>query len=188
MGTVALAQKIAVGIPEIYPPPANQYPEVMFAEGIAFDKETKQSKQVVFLVMKYGNKKNIYLVIEDQTYKMTEITNETYELGPGTKVFRYRSEDGSILTVLTQRFERWGQVAISGDFKNYLITFKPMYYYKYPRPLYEREIPVQKVARREIIQETRPVRRGLEQIASIEGIKIENLLQKSAKPITEWIG
>jgi len=192
LGATVLAERVLVEPPFIYPP--QEYPEVMFAEGVAFDKETKESKQVVFLVMKYDEEKNIYLIIEDQTYKMTEITNETYDLGPGTKVFQYESEDESILTILIQGFERWGQVAISGDFKNYLITFKPVYY-NYPRPMYEvgiaSEVPglgkVEKGVRGEIIEETRPVRRGLEEIENIEGINIRNLLRRPAKPIAEWI-
>jgi len=179
-------------MPEIYPDPVPPYPSIKFTEGVAYNKETHGSKQVVFLVMKYGEEKNIYLIIEDETYKLTEITNETYDLGYGTRVYKYKAEDGSILTILTQRFERWSQISVSGDFKDYLITFKPIYYYGYPRTtetygggegvvIHPGAGKVEKHLRKEFIEETRPVMKGLRKIA--EGV---NATQ--ARPMQEWIG
>lgn len=198
--TVVLAQSQSpfeipeVYIEEIYPRPLPPHPSITFAEGVAYDKEGQESKQVMFLVMKYGESKNIYLIIEDETYKMTELTNETYDLGPGTRIFRYVAEDGSILTILAQRFERWSQISISGDFKSYLIAFKPVHYYNYLRPTYSETgvLPagvgkLQKEIRKELIEETRPVMKGLAKIAKREGVTINDLLQRPAKHIQEWI-
>ncbi|MEM5882668.1 MAG: hypothetical protein QXQ77_00280 [Candidatus Aenigmatarchaeota archaeon] len=125
-------------------------------EGVAFDKTTNETKQAAFLVMEYGSEKNIYLVIGNDVFKMEEIGNITKP--EGTKIFFYKSDDGSVLTLLTQKFACGS--SISGDFKNYLITFKKPCCYKFNSiPLQNPGLgKVHKEVRNETRMETRPVR------------------------------
>lgn len=210
IATIVLAQNQSpfeipeVYIPEIYPDPVSRpNPSIIFAEGVAYDKESQESKQVMFLVMKYGERKNIYLIIEEEVYKMTELESEY--LGSGTRVFKYKAGDGSILTVLLQKFERWGQLSISGDFKDYLISFKPVYYNPPIEiaPLQTGRVvePLEPIGKmgteiasssmssdtgRSAVANIRQLQTGLKKISKIEGLDIEEI-QKSAKPIGEWV-
>ena len=164
---IALAQEPAATTESIVYP--KNPTKVLVLEGVAFDKSSKTSKQVIFLVMKYGNEKNVYLIIGEEVYKMTRITEEDYNLGPGTKVIRYKSEDGSVLTILVQKFSRYGQIGISGDFKNYLITFKPYYYRRaFPRPI-------------------KPIVKPVKELPKIDELNIGQL-KVTPMPLEEWIG
>ncbi|MEM5847001.1 MAG: hypothetical protein QXE97_02820 [Candidatus Aenigmatarchaeota archaeon] len=134
----------------------SNFPKTEVLEGIAFDKTTNETKQVVFLIIENGSEKNIYLLIGNNVFKIEEIGNITKP--EGTKIFFYRSDDGSVLTLLTKKFACGS--SISGDFKNYLITFKKPCCYKFnPIPLKNPGLgKVQKEIRNETRIETRPVR------------------------------
>jgi hypothetical protein len=121
-------------------PMPTQYPKVKVLEGIAFDKKSGEAVQAIFLKMIYGDRATYYLIIGEKGYSLKEVS--TSIVGPGTEVFQYESEDGDLLTILIQRFQRWGHVSISGDFKSYLITFKPIYRGHKPRPICGRKPPV----------------------------------------------
>ena len=168
IGTIAVAQTVSREMI----PPYHYYrePKVMLAEGVAFDKEKNESKQVIFLVMKYGEERHNYLIVGEEVYKLEKI--ESYKLGPGTKVIKYKGEDGSILTILIQRFG-W-RIAISGDFKNYLMVFKPMHYYS--KPIYE-------IKR---TQEIKPLMEKIREIGEKEGMNL-TWLEEKAGPVKEWI-
>lgn len=165
-----------------------QYPKVEMIEGVAFDKINNKTEQAVFLIMKYGTKESIYFIIGEEAYKMVKI--EEVDFGNGTKVFRYKNEEGDILTILTQKFGRWGCTSVSGDFKNYIITFKPICTYQrdfyITKEKYPGLGPLPKEVKEEIIAETRPVKFGLNKIANRERINIGKII-KSASSLEEWV-
>ena len=173
----AIAQQSSIAPP---PYPYSEYPKVRMTEGIAFNKETNETEQVVFLIMEYSGEKQVYLIIGDEAYGMKEIS-KIDDPNSGTRVYFYESEDGDVLTILVQRFERWGIVSVSGDFKDYLITFKPSYWHPYYPLKAEQTIEKTPTPRAPHVV---PVKRGWRKIASEKIKGIDKWLQK-AKPI-EW--
>jgi len=140
------------------------YPEIKVLEGVALDKNTNETKQAVFLTMNYGGEKSIYLIIGKEIFNITEAGNASKPEN-GTQVIFYKSEDGSILTLLIQKFK--GETSIAGEFKNYLITFRHRYRNCFElRENFGKQIvkinpglgKVQKEVRSEVRKETRPVK------------------------------
>ncbi len=140
------------------------YPETKVLEGIALDKTTNETKQAVFLIMNYGDEKNVYLIIDKEVFNMTEVGNVSKPEN-GTQVIFYRSEDGSILILLTQKFKK--ETSIAGEFKNYLITFRHRYRNCFEfKENFGKQIveinpglgKIQKEVRSEVRKETRPVK------------------------------
>lgn len=187
IGILAIAKATEIVQPiQVVPPRYPNIPRVEMAEGIGFDKTTNKTKQIVFIVMNYGNEKNIYLIVGGEVFRMSESGNISNP-EVGTKIFFYKSEDGGILTVLVQEFG-YGKIGIAGDFKSYLITFECPYnykYYNYPRTQNPGLGKVQKEIRSEVRTETRPVKGSWKDI-KIENIRLEEIA-KSAIPINSWV-
>ena len=181
--TVALAASSGESIIEewkstIIPPyPGPVYPDVKIAKGVAVDKYTLETEPVVFLVMNYRGEVSTYLFINGRFYEMEEI-DRSGSWETGTKVFKYRANDGSIMTVVIQHFDSYGTVSIAADFKDYLINFEPINKYG-PRiattsggvgitekPIYE-----------EIVRK----------IKQASGINVEDIFSKPTGQITEWV-
>ena len=146
-----------------------RYPEVSVAQGVALSKTTLETEPVVFLMIKYKGSIQTYLIIDDDLYKLSK-AYERYDWETGTKIFQYEANDGSTLTLIIQRYYSRGIVSISGDFKDFLINFEPIY--KYPRP-----IP---------IKEVRPLKNVAKELKKESGINIEDVLRIPSKPIAEW--
>ena len=168
VATHALAQGSMRSPPVI--PPQPRYPQVSVEQGIALDKDTLETQPAVFIEMKYGTKTIYYLIIDEDVYKMNK-TYSKYDWKTGSRIFQYMSEDGDTLTLLAQRYSN-GYIGFSAEFKNYIISFEPTYYYNhyYPRP-------VKTVTKPQITK----------QIEEGTGIDIENILKKPIKPIAEWV-
>jgi len=67
-----------------------------------------------------------YLIVGDDIYEMTK-TYEKYDWDTKTKIYKYKANDGSVMTAIVQHYNSEGIVSVSAEFKNYLITFGPMY-------------------------------------------------------------
>lgn len=168
IASIVLAQQ-GSGETKVIPPyPRPRYPEVTVAQGVALNKDTLKTQPVVFLMIKYRGNTQTYLIIDDELYRLSK-TYERYDWETGTKIFQYETDDGSILTVMVQRYSK-GIISISGDFEGFLINFEPIY--KYPRP-----VP---------IKEVRPLQHITKELKGESGINIEEILRTPAKPIAEW--
>lgn len=64
-----------------------------------------------------------YLIVGDDLYEMTKIY-ERYDWNTRTKIYQYEAEDGSVMTTIVQQYSP--RIA-SAEFKNYLITFEPLF-------------------------------------------------------------
>jgi hypothetical protein len=163
-------------IPPPYPPKP-RYPDVKIARGVAVNKYTSETEPVVFLIMNYNGQINTYLFINGKFYEMTEI-ERSGSLETGTKVFKYKSSDGSIMTVVIQHFETYNVVSIVADFKDYLINFEPINEYG-SRPLTANEGITSTL--------TQPVYKEISQkLKQASGINMEDIFSKPTGQITEW--
>ena len=169
IASIVLAQQESERTRIIPPYIRPRYPEVSVAQGVALNKNTLETEPVVFLMIKYKGSVQTYLIIDDELYKLSKIY-ERYDWETGTKIFQYEADDGSILTLIVQRYYSRGTVSISGDFKDFLINFEPIY--KYPRP-----VP---------IKEVRPLQNIAKELKEESGINIEDALRIPSKPIAEW--
>jgi len=68
-----------------------------------------------------------YLIVGSDLYKITK-TYEKYDWDTRTKIYKYRAEDGTIMTAIVQHNPE-GTVSVAAEFGEYLITFQPMYKY-----------------------------------------------------------
>ncbi len=142
-------------------------PITMVSNGIAVDTETLETKPVIFLEIKYKDVTNMYL-ISDKDFHKLKLVDEEYNWETETKIFKYETGDGKLLTVVIQKFDNNGLSSISGIFDGLIINFEPIYGHKpLPRPL-------------EIFEESATI----ETIENETGISIS---AKHAKPIEEWI-
>jgi hypothetical protein len=159
----------------LYPSP--RYPDVKIAKGVAVDKYTLETEPVVFLTMSYKGKMSTYLFIDGKFYEMEEIERSgSWETG--TKVFKYRANDGSIMTVAIQYFDSYYTVSIAADFKDYLINFEPISKNE-PRPL---------TVGSGISAVIKPVyEEVVKKIKQEPEINIEDIFSRPAGQITEWI-
>jgi len=157
-------------------PPKPIYPDVKIAKGVAVNKYTSETEPVVFLIMNYNGQISTYLFIDGKFYEMTEI-ERSGSLETGTKVFKYKSNDGSIMTVVIQHFENYNVVSISADFKEYLINFEPIYQYGV-RPLAETQTSVTEIP---IYGEI------VKKLKQTSGINIQDIFSKPTSQITEWV-
>jgi len=158
-------------------PPRPKYPDVKIAKGVAVNKYTSETEPVVFLIMNYNGQISTYLFIDGNFYEMTEI-ERSGSLETGTKVFKYKANDGNIMTVVIQHFDSYNVVSISADFKDYLINFEPIYEYG-PRPLSQTESTgvIEQPVYKEIVKK----------LKQTSGINIEDIFSKSASQVTEWV-
>ena len=163
--------------PTIIPYPTPKYPDVKIAKGVAVDKYTLKTEPVVFLIMNYQGEVNTYLFIDGKFYEMTEI-QRSGSWDTGTKVFKYKANDGSVMTVVIQNFDSYNVVSISADFKDYLINFEPIYNYG-PRPLQATETIG--ITERPVYQEI------VNKMKQVSGINIEDIFSKPAGQVTEWV-
>ena len=165
-------------VPSIIPPyPRPKYPDVKIAKGVAVDKYTLETEPVVFLIMNYQGEVSTYLFIDGKFYEMTEI-QRSGSWDTGTKVFKYKANDDSIMTVVIQNFDSYNVVSISADFKDYLINFEPIYNYG-PRPLQATETIG--ITERPVYQEI------VKKMKQVSGINIEDIFSRPAGQITEWV-
>jgi hypothetical protein len=153
------------------------YPDVKIAKGVAVNKYTSETEPVVFLIMNYNGQINTYLFIDGKFYEMTEL-ERSGNLETGTKVFKYKSNDGSIMTVVIQHFESYNIISIAADFKDYLINFEPIYEYG-PRPLTQTENTG--IAQTPIYGEI------VKKLKQAPGINIQDIFSKPASQVTEWV-
>jgi len=180
--TVALAKSEGIPIikewkPTIVPPyPGPIYPDVKIAKGVAVDKYTLETEPVVFLIMNYHGEVSTYLFIDGRFYEMEEI-DRSGSWETGTKVFKYRANDGSIMTVVIQNFDSYSTVSIVADFKDYLINFEPIYRYDSKPVTTGGGIGILKPVYEEIVKK----------IKQTPGINIEDIFSKSTGQITEWV-
>lgn len=163
IATLVLAQESEV-VSKVVPSPPHRYPIVHLAQGVALERETLETEPVIFIVMKFKGETKSYLIVGSEVYTMEKMY-ERYDWETGTKVFQYEAEDGSVMTLIVQRYP--GGTAISADFKNYLISFEPLYV-RPIRPLKPR-----------IVSE---VERKLG-----EEIDITDILRRPVRPISEWV-
>jgi hypothetical protein len=182
--TIALAQQetksLCIGTKCVIPPysPRQVYPDITLARGVAVDKNNLDTESVIFLIVKYNGETSMYLFINNDFYKMTEITNNN-NWNTETRIFQYKSNDDSILTVVIQHFDSYGFVSVSGDFKNYIIAFEPIYK-NGSRPMTTnqegdilKEIPTYETISKKLNQRT--------------GIVIDDILKSETQPIKEWV-
>ncbi len=161
----------------IPPYPQPRYPDVKIAKGVAVNKyNSEEIEPVIFLIMNYQGESNTYLFINGRIYEMEEIDRSgKYETG--TKVFKYRADDGDIMTVVIQHFDPYYTVSIVADFKDYLINFEP----------------INKNAPRVVpagggVGITKPIyEEVVEKITQVPGIDIEEIFEKPVGRVTEWI-
>jgi len=160
-------------------PPYSQrpkYPDVKIAKGVAVNKYTSETEPVVFLVMNYNGEISTYLFIDGKFYEMTEI-EKGGNWETGTKVFKYKSNDGSIMTVVIQHFDTYSIVSIVADFKDYLINFEP---------IYENEPRIAQIE--SIGTATQPVyQEVVKKLKQMSGINIEDIFSRPVGQMTEWV-
>lgn len=158
-------------------PPSPRYPDVKIARGVAVNKYTSETEPVVFLIMNYNGQINTYLFVDGKFYEMAEI-ERSGSLDTGTKIFKYKSNDGSIMTVVIQHFDSYNVVSIVADFKDYLINFEPIYEYG-TRPIQESGSisTIQQPVYKEIVKK----------LKQVPGINIEDIFSKPTSQITEWV-
>ena len=174
--TVALAANSELKT-TIIPYPTPKYPDVKIAKGVAVNKYNLKTEPVVFLIMNYHGEANTYLFIDGKFYEMTEI-QRSGSWDTGTKVFKYKANDDSIMTVVIQNFDSYNVVSISADFKDYLINFEPIYNYG-PRPLQATETIG--ITERPVYEEI------VKKMEQVSGINIEDIFSKPVGQITEWV-
>jgi len=157
--------------------PSPRYPDVKIAKGVAVDKYKLETEPVVFLTMNYEGKVSTYLFIDGKFYEMKEIERSgSWETG--TKVFKYRANDGSVMTVAIQYFDSYYTVGIAADFKDYLINFEPISKNE-PRPL---------TTGSGIGAVIKPVyEEVIKKMKQTQGINIEDIFSRPAGQITEWV-
>jgi hypothetical protein len=160
--------------PPIPPIPPKPQPDFQIARGVAVNKYYLTTEPVLFFVYRYNYwDTKMYLIVDGEFYRMNQIESR-YDWHTGTRMFKYRADDGSVMVLIAQEYS--GVVSVSAIFKNYIITFEPIGHARgHPEP---------------IIQETEimPVFRELAQGMGIKaGVSAENLISQ-AKPIAEWSG
>jgi len=158
-------------------PPRPVYPDIKIAKGVAVNKYTLEAEPVVFLIMNYNGETTTYLFIDGKFYELTEVERSgSWETG--TKVFKYKSNDGSVMTVVIQNFDSYNVVSIVADFKDYLINFEPIYEYG-PRPLSQTASvdTIEQPVYGEIVKK----------LKQVQGINIEDIFSKPTGQITEWV-
>jgi hypothetical protein len=166
--------------PTIIPYPNPKYPDVKIAKGVAVDKYSLETEPVVFLIMNYHGEVNTYLFIDGRFYEMTEIERSgSWETG--TKVFKYRANDGSIMTVVIQHFDSYNMVSISADFEDYIINFEPIHKYGVRAVPASKGLDVENTKGKPVYEEV------IEKIKQTQGINIEDIFEKPVGQITEWI-
>ena len=160
----------------IAPYPGPIYPDVKIAKGVAVDKYTLETEPVVFLIMNYRGEVSTYLFIDGRLYEMEEI-DRSGSWETGTKVFKYRAGDGSIMTVVIQHFDSYSTVSIVADFKDYLINFEPIHRYD-SRPVTTGSgIGILQPIYEEVVKK----------IKQTPEINIEDIFSKPTGQITEWV-
>lgn len=107
-----------------------------------------------------------YLIVGGDIYTMTKIY-EKYDWNTRTKIYEYEADDGSIMTAIVQHYNPEGIVSVSAEFKDYLITFGPLY----------KDRPV-------ITTKIRPFPGLMEKVSKEIDINIENI---PTEPIAEWL-
>ena len=68
-----------------------------------------------------------YLIVDGDIYRMRK-TYERYDSDTRTKIYQFKANDGGIMTAIVQHYSNEIK-SISAEFKNYLITFEPVYKY-----------------------------------------------------------
>jgi len=93
---------------------------------------------LLILIKNYGKKCPIkpipyvpvtkyYLIVDGDIYRMRK-TYERYDSDTRTKIYQFKANDGGIMTAIVQHYSNEIK-SISAEFKNYLITFEPVYKY-----------------------------------------------------------
>ncbi len=174
----AWTETIEEWTPNLIPvPPKPRYPDIKIAKGVAVNKYTLETEPVVFLIMNYRGEVSTYLFINGKFYEMTEM-ERTGSWETGTKVFKYRASNGSIMTVAIQHFDSYYTVSIVADFEDYLINFEPI------NESGPRVVPTSggvRITERPVYEEV------VKKIKKTSGINIEDILSKPAGQITEWV-
>ena len=166
-----------IPVPSIYPSP--RYPDIKIAKGVAVNKyNIEEIEPVIFLIMNYQGKISTYLFINGRIYEMKEI-ERSGSWTTGTKVFKYRAHDGSIMTVVIQHFDSYYTVSIVADFKDYLINFEPIY--KDGNRLASGGSGIAETIETPIYEEV------VKKIKQAPGINIEDIFSKPTGQITEWV-
>lgn len=126
-------------------PPRPPRPDYTWYQGVAVNKYSLTAEPFYILKIKYGWKTYMYLFMYDRFYGMEETYNR-YDWETGTRIFKYRAYDGSVMTLIE------GGSTLSGTFKNYIINIQRMG----PYPIVmEREMqPLFRQAAGEISKET----------------------------------
>ena len=105
-----------------------------------------------------------YLIVGNDLYLMTKIY-ERYDWDTKTKIYKYRADDGNVMTVIVQQYS---PRTASAEFKNYLISFEPLFE---DRP---------RITTGKLIQYPGPMEKVSEEL----GINIQNI---QAEPLAEWL-
>jgi hypothetical protein len=161
----------------IIPYPGSRYPDIKVAKGVAVNKNTLEAEPVIFLIMNYNGKTSSYLFIDGHFYTMEEVERSD-GWQTGTKVFKYKANDGSIMTAVVQHFDSYNVVSIVADFKNYLINFEPINsYVTKPIPVAETISTTERPVYEEVVKK----------LKQTSGINIQDILNNPVGQITEWI-
>jgi len=105
-----------------------------------------------------------YLIVGNDLYPMTKIY-ERYDWDTKTKIYKYKTDDGSVMTAIVQQYSP--RIA-SAEFKNYLIAFEPLFE---DRPRVTTGVAI-------------PYPGPMEKVSEEIGINIQNI---QAGPIAEWL-
>jgi len=105
-----------------------------------------------------------YLIVGDDLYEMTKIY-ERYDWNTRTKIYKYKADDGSVMTAIVQQYS---PIIASAEFKNYLITFEPLFK---DRPRITTGVVT-------------PYPGPMEKVSEEIGINIQDI---QAEPIAEWL-
>lgn len=168
-----------IGKPIIRPKPS-YYPEVSAMTGVAVDQTSLEVLPAVFLKIRTSREFN-YLIIGEDFYSVEKL-DSSFDPTTHTRIIRYETEEGDILTIVAKTWTRKGwAVTIIGTFGDYILNFEPEY--RYVRPVRR----IEEVEETRVPKGVKGIRKGYEHWKSKRpgAPELEKLLRK-AKPIEEW--
>ncbi len=125
--SVAPSQTSPEGTGVVIPVPPIR-PRIDILEGVAFDRYSMSSQDVLLLRIGTNGNERLYLLIGDEVNKMKLVDTTRKDNVWFAKLTTDKGEE-----VLFTVVENGGNIFVSGTFRNYLISFNP-YPFNYPVP------------------------------------------------------
>lgn len=163
----------------IQPIPQRQTYDIQMANGVAVDRYYMTTKPVLFVIFRYQWDTKTYLILDGEFYNMEQIESR-YDWNTNTRMFKYRTDDGNVMTLAAQEFS--GGITVSATFKNYIITFEPIGYEVQNTEPIVRETPIMP-----LMPTFKQLTQGLAQdVGGMKaGVSTETMISQ-AKPIADW--